>query len=369
MVNKERIINEFMELVKVNSLTFKERKMADLLFSKLEGLGLKPFEDKSHDNFQGEAGNIIARLKGKKEATPLLLCSHMDRVTPGEDINPVIKGNRIESDGTTVLGSDDAAGIVAILEVVRCIKENNLEHGPIEIIFTSAEEGGLFGSKYLNHKELKSEMGYVLDAGGRVGNIANQAPGQNETWITVKGKAAHAGSDVEKGINAIQVASEAISYIDWGRLDEHTTSNLGLIEGGRATNIVCDFVNIKGEVRSKCQENLDFYTLNIGKLFAAVTAKWGAKLDFTWKNIYSPFSLDNDEYVIKLAVRAAWETGVKPVVKSSGGGSDANIFNAVGIPSVNLGIGTQKAHTTEEYIHISELVNLAQLVVNIIKLA
>ena len=368
-INKERVLNEFIEVVKVNSYTRQEREMADLLLGKLKDMGLDPYEDRAHDEFGGNAGNIVVKLEGRKDKAPLLFCAHMDRVAPGENINPVIKEDKIYSDGTTVLGSDDAAGIVAILEALKCIQERDIEHGDLEFVFTAGEEEGLLGSKNLDFKKLKSSYCFVLDAGGPVGTIVNQAPGQYEILITVKGLAAHAGSDVEKGINAIMVVSDAVSSLRWGRIDKSTTSNLGVIKGGRATNIVCDLVELKGEVRSLDMNKLDLHSRRIGEHFKSITRKWGAQLDFQKIHLYSPFQLEENEQIIRLAQKAALETGVEPLAKSSGGGSDANVFNARGIPAVNLGIGTEKAHTREEYIGIPDLLHLAELVLNIIKLS
>lgn len=369
MINKERVVDEFVKLVKINSHTRKEREMADFLLDKLRSMGLDPYEDRAHDKFGGNAGNIIVRLEGRKDAAPLLFCAHMDRVAPGENINPVIKEDKIYSDGTTVLGSDDAAGIVAILEALICIQEKNLEHGDLEFIFTAGEEEGLLGSKNLDFKKLRAFYCYVLDAGGPVGTIVNQAPGQHEILITVRGLAAHAGSDVEKGINAIMVVSDAVNSLRWGRIDKNTTSNLGVIQGGRATNIVCDLVQLKGEVRSLDMNKLDLHSRRIGEHFKSISRKWGAQHDFNRVPLYSPFKLEENAKIIRLVQRAALETGLNPRVKSSGGGSDANIFNARGIPALNLGIGTEKAHTREEFISITDLVYLAELILNIIKVS
>lgn len=361
MVNKDRLVAEFLELVQIDSLTFKERQMADALLGKLQDIGLEVYEDKAGEKYNGEAGNVIGRLKGNKEGPVLMFLAHMDRVEPGTGIKPVVQDGVIRSEGKTILGGDDCAGIVCILEALRVLKEGNNTYPDIEVVFTIAEEGGLFGAKALDIGQLKAKMAYTLDSQGEAGTLVVQAPAQDEISIVVKGKAAHAGVAPEEGINAIQAAAMAISHLKMGRIDEQTTSNIGIIKGGTATNIVPDYVEIKGETRSLDEKRVDEETKKMAVAFAKYGAEFGAEVDFSYEKAYSSFHIKKDEEVIVRAVNALKTMGIEPKMLALGGGSDANVLNAKGIRCLNLGNGSKKVHTTEEEIGVEDLVQAAKL--------
>jgi tripeptide aminopeptidase len=290
----------------------------------------------------------------------------MDTVIPGKNINPLLKGEKIVSSGKTILGADDKAAIAALLEALHIIKEKNISHGGIEIVFTICEEIGLKGAKNLDISELKSQIGFVLDAGGRVGKIITTAPSQNSLEITIYGKAAHAGSNPEEGINAIQVAGFALSRMKLGRIDEETTANIGIISGGKATNIVPDKVTLKGEVRSRNEEKLEKYTEQLKKITEDTAQEFRAKAEVKINKEYYCYNLSTDDRVVKIAMKAANDMGLQPELCPSGGGSDTNVFNKKGFPSIDLAIGMEKVHTVDEYILVKNLKNTVEYVLSII---
>jgi len=367
MVNEKRLVESFMELVKINSISREERNLADFLIEKLEDLGLEVIVDQAGDKVKSNCGNIIARFKGNiKEVTPIMFSAHMDTVVPGKNINPLLKGEKIVSSGKTILGADDKAAIAALLEALHIIKEKNISHGGIEIVFTICEEIGLKGAKNLDISELKSQIGFVLDAGGRVGKIITTAPSQNSLEITIYGKAAHAGSNPEEGINAIQVAGFALSRMKLGRIDEETTANIGIISGGKATNIVPDKVTLKGEVRSRNEEKLEKYTEQLKKITEDTAQEFRAKAEVKINKEYYCYNLSTDDRVVKIAMKAAKDMGLQPELCPSGGGSDTNVFNKKGFPSIDLAIGMEKVHTVDEYILVKNLKNTVEYVLSII---
>jgi len=367
MVNEKRLIESFMELVKIDSISREERNLTDFLIEKLEDLGLEVIVDQAGEKVKSNSGNIIARLKGNiKKATPIMFSAHMDTVVPGKNIIPICDGEKIVSSGKTILGGDDKVAIAALLEVLHIIKENNISSGGIEIVFSICEEIGLKGAKNLDISELKSQMGFVLDAGGRVGKINIAAPSQNSLEIIIHGKSAHAGANPEEGINAIQVAGFALSRMKLGRIDEETTANIGVISGGNATNIVPDKVILKGEVRSRNEEKLEKYTENLKKIIEGTTQEFKAKTEIKINKEYYRYNLSSEDQVVKIAIKAAKDIGLQPELCPSGGGSDANIFNKKGIPSVVLAVGMEKVHTLEEYILIRELKNTVEHILSII---
>ena len=370
MVNKDRLINEFLHLVQIDSLSGQERQIADYLKQKLTSIGLPVTEDSAGKKAGGNAGNIIAKIPGNNSSTPvIMLCAHMDTVEPGIGVKPVIRDGVICSEGETILGSDDKAGIAAILEAILQIKENNISHGGIEVVFTIWEEGGLFGAKYLEYELLEAKIGYVLDSDGSPGTIITRAPSQDKIYAEIHGRAAHAGINPEDGINAIWVAANAIAGLKLGRIDEETTCNVGVISGGKATNIVPDLVRIHGETRSLDAAKREEQTALICKFMSETAARFETRAVIKAEPEYTNFNLSEDDLSVKIAIKAAKNLGLTPRLEKTGGGSDANVFNQVGIQTANLGIGMRKVHTKEEYIAIEDLVNNARYLVEIIKTA
>ena len=369
MVNKKRLVESFMELVKISSISMEEKNLADFLIEKLEDLGLEVRVDQAGEKVKSNSGNIIARLRGNmKKAVPIMFSAHMDTVIPGKNIKPVCDGEKVVSRGKTILGADDKAAIAALLEAMHIIKENNMPCGDIEIVFSICEEIGLKGAKNLDISSLNARMAFVLDCGGRVGEIISAAPSQNSLEIIVYGKSSHAGSNPEEGINAIQVAGFALSRMQLGRIDEETTANIGIISGGKATNIVPDEVILEGEVRSRNEEKLEKYTKKLKQIAEATAREFKAKAKVRINKEYSCYNLSADSQVVKIAMKAAKNLGLEPILRSSGGGSDANVFNKKGFPAVDLAIGMEKVHTVDEYILVKNLKMTAEYILSIINI-
>lgn len=368
MINEERILQEFVELVKIDSPSMHERKVADILLEKLTALGLEADEDNAGKVLNTGTGNIIGRLPGNTPGIPaVMFCAHMDTVEPGRGVEPVVKDGVVLSAGETILGGDDKAGIVAILEMLRVIKEQNLSHGDIEVVFTVAEEIGLKGAKNLDYTALKGKMGFVLDCSGSAGTIIAKAPAQYRIVASIFGKAAHAGISPEEGVNSIVVASRAIAKMKLGRIDEETTANIGVIGGGKATNIIPDLVNIEGEARSINPAKLEAQMGHMCRILEETAAENNAKVKIEKEFLYPALNLTEKDPVVAVAMQATRALKINPVLISTGGGSDANIFNGKGIPTANLGIGMCKVHSTDEYITVRDLCMNARYLLEIVK--
>lgn len=368
MVNRDRLVEEFLKIVRIDSLSLKERAMADYLKGKLGELGLKVEEDRAGQAAGGDAGNVIGVLEGEGKE-PLLMLAHMDRVKPGEGVQPVVEGDVIKSDGKTVLGSDDGAGIAAILEVLQVIKEKGTAHGRLEVVFTIGEEGGLHGAKGLDVEKLQAKRAVVLDSTGEVGTVINQAPAQDSIVAKVHGTAAHAGVAPEKGVNAVVVAAKAISRMRVGRIDEETTCNVGIIQGGKATNIVPDYVEVQCEARSRVEEKLVATTQAMCDEFLKAAAEEKARVELDVNRMYPAYHVPESDALIGLVRRAGEELGLPVKIQPTGGGSDANIINSKGIAAVNLAVGNEEVHTVNEYIRVSDLVRVTEYLVKIIEMA
>ena len=371
LVNKERMLAEFKEVVAVPCHTLQERPVFEMLRTKLEALGFTVEEDDAGEKLGGNCGNLWAFLPGNKVgAVSVLLSAHMDGVEPCGGTTVVQKDGVLYSDGTTILGGDDKSGVAAILEGVRMLVEENAEHGDIQILFTIAEEGGVNGSRCMDRSKLKAQVAYALDGEGAPGEIVIGAPGQYRYKISVHGKKAHGGLEPEKGINAIMIAAKALAEVKrYGRIDEETTCNIGIIGGGVATNVVPDLVEIEGDVRSRNNEKLEAIREEVVSTICNAVEKYGAKVIAEVEHKYSSFLIDTESTVVKLAKSACAMYGFTPDITQTGGGSDANFLNAYGVPCVILGTGMQNVHTVEEFLKEEDLYNSALMVYGILQAA
>ena len=375
MVNSDRLAETFKFLVQIDSVSKEEGAISDEIKNILDTMGAKTFIDSAGNKIGSNTGNLIAKFKGNTQAQPLLLNAHMDTVEPGKGVAAVLENGVFTSDGTTILGADDKSAIAIILETIKVIKENDLPYGPIEIVLTVCEEIGLLGAKHLDLDLITAKFGYALDATDTEG-IVTRAPSANRLEFKIHGKDAHAGAAPEKGINAISLASKAIAKLELGRIDNETTCNIGIIEGGLATNIVPNLVTVKGEVRSHDEEKLNKITNEIVVSFKGVVENYKGvtfddglpRLESTIEKDFSRTYVPNDHPVVTLARRAAENLGRKMITKTSGGGADANIFFEKGIVTGVLGTGMRDMHTVRESVRLDDMVRTAELLLEIIRL-
>lgn len=369
MINHERLLNEFLELVQIDSETKEEAEIAKVLKQKFSDLGVEVFEDDTMGETGHGAGNLICTLKGNKEGVDTIyFTSHMDTVVPAKGVKPTLKDDGyIYSDGTTILGADDKAGLATMLESVRVLKENNISHGDIQFIITVGEESGLVGAKALDSTLVKAKYGFALDSDGKVGNIIVAAPTQAKVRATIYGKTAHAGVAPEKGVSAITIAAKAISKMPLGRIDEETTANIGCFEGGKATNIVCEQADILAEARSLVPEKMEAQVEKMKAAFQSVAEEMGGKAEVEVQVMYPGFKFKDGDEVVEVAKRAAKKIGRPSELLTSGGGSDANVIAGFGVPTVNLAVGYEEIHTKSERMPVEELNKLSEMVVAIIQ--
>jgi len=365
MINKDRLVKDFLEYVQIDSESRNELKMAKHLEKQLEALGFEVSFDNVGEQIGGNIGNLIAKKKGDLEGS-VFLSAHMDTVTPGNSVNPIVNGDIIKSDGTTILGGDDKGGVVAIVEAVRTITENNASHPDIEIFFAVAEEVGLLGSRYVDEKQFNSKIGYVLDSGKPVGSIISSAPSETTMEITVKGRPAHAGTEPENGISAIMISARAIDRMNLLRLDEETTANVGIIQGGVATNIVTPEVYLKAEARSLNDEKLDNQVAHMRSCFEEAASFYGGEVIFDEIKNYRTYKVDESFDSVSRAMKAFEALEIESKLIPTGGGSDVNNLREKGIDCVNLAIAMSACHTLEEHIRISDMTNISNVVYEIL---
>ncbi len=366
MVNASRMVNEFLELVAVDSLSRREREMADLLTGKLLALGLSVREDGAAQAIGGSCGNLICRLPGNTDRPPVLFIAHMDTVVPGEGKRAVLADGVFRSAGDTVLGGDDLSGVVPILEALRVLRENKLPHGDVWVIFTVCEELAVLGSRHLDLAGVDAKLAYILDAGGPVGKVVTRAPAKLQMNATIHGVAAHAGMQPEKGVSAISMASRAIAKMRLGRIDEMTTANIGSIRADGPTNIVSPRLTLQAETRSLLTDRATGQSEHMRECLETELEP-GCRLEWDAELSYPAICIDEDAEIVQTVKRAAEAAGLPFSCGQSGGGSDANNVNAKGIPAVALSTGMRDAHTLHESLEAEDLTRAARLVLAIIE--
>jgi len=374
-INLERLASVFTTLCEIDSPSKQEGRVAAYLKSVFAEMGAVVSEDDSAKQTGSDCGNLFVRFpEGGLDKEPVFFNCHMDTVLPAVGVKVKREGEVFTSAGDTVLGSDDKAGIAALIEVMRTLQEKNIPYGPVEYIFTTCEEVGLMGAKILNPSSIKARIGYALDSSG-INRVVVGAPAANRITAKIKGVAAHAGLSPEKGISAIHLAARAIARLKLGRLDSESTANIGLIEGGTATNIIPESVVVHGEVRSHTLAKLKEHIQNIQDVFQSEVDNWTdpenivdgkPSLDFKVIEDYPVMKLDKDSAVIKRVAEAAVALGAELDYVVAGGGSDANIFNSFGIQCAILSTGMDKVHSTQETIKLSDMALTAELVMAIL---
>lgn len=378
MINRDRMTQFVRDLICIDSLSKEERSVAERLAQALRDIGAEVRIDDAGSAVGGATGNVLGRLAGTKpDVAPLLLNAHMDTVGPGKSVKPSISDGRMRADGTTVLGSDDKSGIAVIVEALRALVDSRAPRGDIEIAFTICEEIGLLGAKHLEWDGFRAREALVLDAPFST-QLVTRAPSADRFEFVVHGLEAHAGMAPEQGISAVRVAAEAIAAAPLGRVDAQTTSNLVILEGGTATNVIPNRCVVRGEARSHDRNRLDEVTAAIRRCFqdaaARATAEVGGKLVRAWleetsEREYESMHVPDDAPIVRLMRRSASDLGKPMETVSILGGSDANVFNQRGITAVILGTGMRDVHTVSEWLDLEDFYSSAEVVLRALTLA
>ncbi len=297
-----------------------------------------------------------------------MLSAHLDTVDPGRGIKPIVDGDVLRSDGSTILGGDCKAGVAIVLEALTAAAGSGGGNRAVEVVFTRHEEGGLVGAHNLDFSMISAKEGVVFDGEGPPNRITVSAPSQNVVTAKITGRAAHAGLEPEKGISALLIAAEILSNLPLGRIDEETTANIGRMEGGLKRNIIPEQAFLDGEFRSRNNEKLADMERKFRGVFDDVASRFPeAKIDLDIVNTYQAYQVEAGSSAVAVIGRALAGMGLEPVLESSGGGSDANVFIERGITAVPVGIGVRDFHTTWETAVISEVLQAAQMCEGIIR--
>lgn len=361
-MNSKRLINLFQELVRIESPSRHEGAMALRCEEELRNLGFDVRFDDSAAQTGSDTGNLIARLPGTV-AGCIVFSAHMDTVEPCSGIDSIVQDGVIRSAGDTILSADDKAGVAGILEAMRSLVESGVPRPDVWVVFTTCEELSLLGSGALAFDALPAgAVCYVLDADGAPGTIIMGAPCHLTLHASFVGRAAHAGVQPEAGLDAIRMAAAAIDAMELGRLDEASTANIGLIEGGREVNIIAEACTLVGECRSLYPERAVAQRDAMTHALEQAAARFGGSVDISWREDYGSVLYEETDTVIQTTAAAVRAAGLEPRFHYSGGGSDANILAARGVSAITMGIGMTNFHSVDEYITVADLEGATSLV-------
>jgi tripeptide aminopeptidase len=366
-VSDERLLETFLDLVRIPSPSLAEGAVARYVQDVLSGAGMEVAPDRSAALTGSDTGNLIGLLAGSVPGKRVLLSAHLDTVEPCDGVEPVVEGGVVRSKGDTVLGADDKAGVAVIIEAVRRIAESEEGFADVGVVLTVGEEKGLVGAKALDPADLEGDLCVVLDADGVPGGMVVAAPTHYTFVATFHGRSAHAGVQPERGRSALVMASKAVAAMDIGRLDEETTTNIGAIQGGVATNIVAASAVVTGECRSLSDERVEGVRDGMDRALREAAGELEGSVDVEWTREYRSFAFAEDDPVIALMEAACRDTGLEARPFKTGGGSDGNIIHAKGIPTLVLASGMRDVHGIDESIEVADLEALASLLMAVLR--
>lgn len=355
MLSKERLKNLFFDMVRIYSPSKNEAQICTWVMEYLKKRGLEPTIDEAGKAYGGNGGNIIVRIPGVPTENPLCFMGHLDQIEPCEHVKPVMDGDIIRSDGTTTLGADDKSAGACILESLQDLLESGDKHPEFWLMFTVSEEIMMQGVKHLDPNRMPCREFIVPDATGPVSTLITAAPSCNVMSVTIHGRTAHAGIEPEKGLSAIVTASKAIAKMHIGRIDFETTSNIGHIEGGTATNIVPDTTAFTAEIRSHSVEKLAAETAFMESCVRGTCAQMGAEYEWHCENTYPVFKLSPESGLYKKVTAAMTAEGITPTPLVTGGGFDGSVMCGWGCKCAVLSTGMKNVHTKKESVSLEDM--------------
>ena len=343
------MLERFARLCEIASPTGSERAVADDVLGELRGLGVEVEEDGAAAAARAGAGNLVARVPGAGEGW-VMFAAHLDTVPHDGPVEVAFADGVFRSAGETILGADNKAAVTVLVELAARAAEGSPPPVGMELVFTVAEEDGLRGAKEVDLGALRSPFGYVLDHASPIGEVIVSAPTYNRIEAEFLGAEAHAGIRPEDGHSAIAAAAAAIGAMELGRLDPETTANVGVIAGGTASNVVPGACRIDAEARGLDETRTAAVTQAIVDACAWGAGEHRCDVEVDVREMFRGYRLRASAPSVEIARRALRRCGHEPVDRATGGGSDANAFNARGYEAVLLANGTEANHTPQESV-------------------
>ena len=363
---RERLHGTFVSLCRIESPSGHERRCTDWVAAELARIGLEVDEDGAGPAAGADAGNLFARIEGRGERS-IMLCAHLDTVPPIAPIEPVLVDGRWENENAGILGADNKAAVAVLLVLAeRLATAPDPPEVGVELIFTVSEENGLHGAKGFDVGRLRSSFGYVFDHASPIGEIVVASPTYQRVVADLHGRAAHAGIRPQDGRSAIVAAARAIAQMDLGRLDDATTANVGTIGGGTATNVVPERCRVEAEVRGLSEQRVEEVLTAMVDHFQEAADAGECDLDITVERMFTGYRSKPRAAHIELAEQALRACGYEPQPITTGGGSDANAFEAVGLPCANIANGTERNHQPDERVSVDALEGMLEVAIALV---
>ncbi len=358
-MTSSRLEETFVRLCEIRSPTGEEREIADTVAAELRALGLEVSEDDAAGPAGAGAGNLLARLPGRSDEW-VMFCAHLDTVPHKGQVEVIDDEGVFRSRGETILGADNKAAVAVFMELVARHAEEPPPVG-IELVLSVAEEQGLRGAKAFDASVLRSRTGFVLDHAGPVGEVIVATPTQQKILADFMGIEAHAGIRPEDGSSAIAAAAAAIGRMELGRLDEGTTANVGLIEGGTSGNVVPGHCWIQAETRSLDIARASEVAGQVSDACAWGASEHGCDVDVRLEELFRGYEVPSSSAALQFAEAGLRGAGVEPARAAIGGGSDANVFRLDGFDCVLLANGTDQVHTADEHVPAASLAKMLEV--------
>jgi tripeptide aminopeptidase len=362
----------FLELAALPSPSGEERAVADRVLDYLRALGLEASEDDAGPRIGSSMGNILCRIPPTNGSggTPIFFCAHLDTVPPEAAIEPQVGEDEIVRNAAgTILGADNKSAVAAMLEAAARVVEEERRHAGLELLFTPKEEVGLQGATAFDAARLEARVGYVYDHAGPVGEVILGAPYQRKLDVEFHGRAAHAGMYPEEGRSAIAAAARAIADLRLGRLDDETSANVGVIEGGTARNVVPEHCRLVAEARSHDERKLADVVQEMLETVTFAATLSECEVETHVEGSARGYRFRRDDLPVRLATAALQRAGQAPSYILSGGGADANVFNERGLQCVNLANGMTDIHTPDERIAVADLETMVDVTLSLVAVA
>lgn len=357
-------MSRFSRLCEIASPTGEEAEVAAEVRRELESFGLEVVEDDAAVPARAGCGNLLARIPGEGPRS-VMFCAHLDTVPHDGPIEVVLEDEVYRSAGETILGADNKAAVAVLLELAARHSRKPAPVG-IELLFTVAEEQGLRGAAAFDCSSLRSDVAFVLDHATDIGEVITAAPSHHRIEGTFTGVEAHSGLNPEAGRSAIAAAAAAVGEMKLGRIDEETTANVGLIEGGTSGNVIPGRCWIQGEARSVDPERAIAVLTEMGDAMVWAASSHGCEVDISSERLFGAYRVPEGSRALALAEAALRSRGHEPKHVSTGGGSDANVFSEAGMDVVLLANGTYANHTADEYVpraNLAEMLEVCEAIV------
>jgi tripeptide aminopeptidase len=363
---RERLLDDFVRLCEIESPSKEERNVADAVRAELRSLGLHVEEDDSGQDTGSDAGNLLARIAGPDRSPTVLLCAHLDTVPLSGPVEVVQDNGVLSNRHEAILGADNKAAVATVLGAARRLVSDGSPVG-VEILFTTCEELALAGAKALEPGRLRSDFGYVFDHASPVGELVLSSPTYYRLELDFRGQAAHAGIRPEAGRNAIAAAARAVVAMKLGRLDEATTANVGQIEGGSAANVVAERCRVVLETRSLDDSRAGEVVGSMVDAATEAASDSECDVETTVERLFRGYRLQRTAPVVEIAAQALESCGIEPQYINTGGGSDANVLIAAGLPVLNVANGTERNHQPDESVTVDALETMLDVTLAIVE--